>query len=206
MPGKIIIWQFLTRPLEKTQVQLINTAPVEAFITSIKVALIAGIIASSPWVLLNIWKFIAPGLFTREKTLILPVLSTSIFLFLGGAAFCYFFVLPYGLAFLANYTLGEITPNWRQGDYASFVMKVLIAFGITFELPIVSFVLTKLGIVNARMLWSFSRYALVLIFILAAFLTPPDPVTQVLLAIPVIFIYGISIFISYLVTRGEETE
>ena len=202
----IDIWNFLTLPLKKTDVQLINTAPIEAFITSIKVALLSGIIVSSPWVLWNIWKFIAPGLFTRERNLILPVLSASILLFIGGAAFCYFAVLPYGITFLANYTLGEIAPNWRQGDYASFILRVMVAFGLTFELPVVSYALTKLGVVNAKILWSFSRYALVLIFILAAFLTPPDPVTQVLLAIPLLIIYGISILISYLVDRGEKEE
>ncbi|MBF0429900.1 MAG: twin-arginine translocase subunit TatC [Fibrobacteria bacterium] len=199
------IWALLTQPLKNTDVQLINTAPIEAFITSIKVAIISGIVISSPIVLWHIWRFIAPGLFEKEKKMIIPVLFFSVALFLGGAAFCYFTVLPYGIAFLANYTLGDITPSWRQGEYASFILKVLIAFGASFELPIISFALTRLGLVDAKMLWSFSRYAIIIIFVTAAFLTPPDPVTQVLLAVPLILIYGLSIFISYLTGKKNIT-
>jgi sec-independent protein translocase protein TatC len=201
------IWNFLTIPLKKLDVQLINTTPVEAFITSIKVAIISGIVFSSPWILWNFWKFVAPGLFKNEKTLLFPTLFFSVALFLTGAGFCYYAVLPYGLSFLANYAVGEeIAANWRQGDYATFIMRVLLAFGITFELPIVSLVLSKLGIIDAKMLWSFSRYALIVIFILAALLTPPDPVTQILLAIPLFLIYVISILISYFITKGKKEE
>ena len=198
------IWKIISLPIPKDQVQLINTAPVEAFITSIKVAIISGIIFASPWVIYNVWNFIAPGLFKNEKKTLFPVLFFSMILFLAGASFCYFVVLPFGLSFLANYTLGEISANWRQGEYASFVLKVLIAFGASFELPIISYVLTKLGVVNAKMLWSFARYAVIIIFVMSALLTPPDPITQIMLAIPLIIIYALSILVSYLVQKGKK--
>ncbi len=202
------IWRLLTWPMESKglNVQIINTAPVEAFITSIKVALVSGIVVASPWVLFNFWRFIAPGLFDGEKRLLFPVMFFSILLFLGGASFCYFMVLPYGLQFLANYSGGEVAANWRQGDYATFVLRVLIAFGASFEMPVVSFVLTKLGLITAKSLISFSRYALVLIFIVSAFLTPPDPITQILLGIPLCLIYGVSILVSMAVSKNKDLE
>jgi len=199
------IWNFLTIPLKQKgmQVQLINTAPAEAFITSIKVALVAGILFASPWVLWNFWRFVAPGLFIKEKRMIIPVLFFSVVLFLAGAAFCYFTVLPFGLKFLANYTLGEVAPHWRQGEYASFILKILIAFGVTFELPIVSYTLTRMGLITPSTLISFSRYAIVLIFLLAAFLTPPDPITQIFLAFPLCIVYALSILISKMVYKPD---
>jgi sec-independent protein translocase protein TatC len=199
------LWRWMTYPLKvrNIQVELINTAPVEAFVTSLKVALAAGIIFSSPWVLYHIWRFIAPGLFKNEKRLIFPALLFSVVLFLSGCAFCFFVVLPYGLEFLANYTLGEVSPKWRQSEYASFVLQIIVAFGLAFELPIFALIFSKLGLISARGMWSFFRYAIIIIFTLSAFLTPPDPLTQTLLAIPLTLIYLLSIFVVYLFNKKK---
>lgn len=200
------LWNFLTVPLHKyaPQVELINTAPVEAFLTSIKIAMVAGVIISSPWVLWNVWKFIAPALFNHEKSILLPVFFSSLILFLGGAAFAFFVILPYGLAFLANYTMGAVKSFWKQGEYASFLLEILFAFGLTFEMPLFAWVLARLGFINDKTLIKIMPYAIVIIFIVAAVLTPPDPVTQILLAIPLCILYGISIAaVKWLIPKGE---
>lgn len=202
------IWEWLLYPLKRTgaPVQLINISPLEAFLTSIKVSLIAGIFAASPWVLWNLWKFIAPGLFAHEKKLVLPVLLSSTLLFAAGAGFCFTVVLPYGLEFLAKYSVHGVEANWRQGEYAGFMLKVLLAFGASFELPVIAFVLARMGLLTAGALVRHFRYAVLVIFVLAALLTPPDPVTQTLLAAPLLAIYGISILVAKLAAGEKEKE
>jgi sec-independent protein translocase protein TatC len=194
------IWYWVAYPLQNTKVPvtLINTSPTEGFVTSIKVALVAGLLLGCPWIFWNLWRFISPGLLQKERQTVFPLMFASSLLFLAGIGFSYFTVLPYGLDYLASYTLGEINPNWRQGDYASFVLKVLLAFGIAFQLPVMSYVGTKAKWFTARGLWKGIRYALVIIFITSAFLTPPDPSTQVLLAVPLTVIYLLSIGVSWL--------
>ncbi len=202
------IWIILQIPITTGDVKIYWQAltPVEVFSNSIKVALIAGILTSSPFTLWCAWRFLAPGLFIKEKKLILPVLIASLLLFLGGAAFCFLVVLPFGMRFLINYTPQDISANWTMGAYSSFILKILVSFGLAFELPVVSYVFTKLGLITWRMLRASARYAIVIIVLASALLTPPDPITQIMLAIPLCLIYGVSIVVSWMVNKDKEEE
>jgi sec-independent protein translocase protein TatC len=200
------IWAAIAYPLTKQhlKVEFIATSPMETFVTSLKMSLISGVIASLPWTLWQVWRFVAPALFKNEKSVFVISFVASILMFAGGAAFSYFYVLPEGLAFLATYTNGAITQNWKQAEFTGFISQFMLAFGIIFELPVAAFVLSKLGLVTARGMWGFFRYAIVVIFIVAAVLTPgPDPVSQLMLAVPLCLLYLISIGVCALAEKKE---
>jgi sec-independent protein translocase protein TatC len=177
---------------------LIYTAPAEAVVLSLKIAVAGGLICASPFVLYQIWAFIAPGLYKTEKRIVLPAVVGSTICFLMGISFCYV-VLPFMVRFLATYGAGAGEPYFKASDYMSFIMKLVLAFGVVFELPVLSFVLTKMGVITPRFLVEKMRHAVVIIFVFAAILTPPDVVSQAFLAIPLCVLYGISILISFLV-------
>ena len=202
------IWAALAYPLTKQhlKVAFIATSPMETFMTSIKMSLISGIIVSVPWILWHVWRFLAPGLYAKERKVFAVAFGSSIFMFAAGAAFAYFAVLPSGLAFLATYTDGAIAQSWRQGEFVGFMSQFMLAFGIIFELPVVCYVLASMGLITARGMWGFFRYAIVLIFLVAAFLTPgPDPVSQCLMAVPLVLLYAASIGITAMAQKkGEE--
>jgi sec-independent protein translocase protein TatC len=201
------IWTVIAYPLTKQhlQVEMIATSPMETFMTSLKMSLISGVILSFPWTMWNLWRFLAPGLFAKERKVFAISFFSSIIMFAVGAAFAYFAVLPAGLQFLATYTKGAITQNWRQGDFASFISQFMLAFGFIFELPVVAYVLATMGLITARGMWGFSRYAIVVIFAVAALLTPgPDPVSQVMMAVPLCVLYGISIGICAIAQKKAE--
>ncbi len=203
------IWGVLAHPLRKQNlgVSLIAISPLETLMVSMKMSLIAGVILGFPWIMLQAWLFLAPAFFAREKRLFLSAFTASVFMFIAGATFCYFVVLPAGLGFLATYMEGAIEQNWKQADYASFTGQFLLAFGVIFELPVISFVLGRLGILTPRGMWSSFRYAIIIIFIIAAFLTPgPDPVSQLLMAIPLCFLYLVSIGVCALAARNDATD
>lgn len=168
----------------------------EAFLTAIKVSFFAAILLSLPVIFWQIWLFVAPGLYSNEKKLILPFVIFGSLMFLLGALFAYYVVFPLGLDYLINFGNSKnfvATPS--IGYYTGFFAKAMIGFGIAFELPVACFFLAKLGLIDDKTLVGFFRIAIVLIFILAAFLTPPDVITQFLMAIPLILLYGISIII-----------
>jgi sec-independent protein translocase protein TatC len=196
---------FLTRPIPPG-VQLIFTAPAGAFLVSIKVALIFGILASLPVIFYQFWKFVFPGLLDQEIKLAAVVIVSATFCFLLGFAFAYFIILPFGLRFLFSFQTSYLTPMPDIGSYIGFAGRLFIAFGIVFELPLLSFVLSKMGILRPQFLRRWRRYAITIIFILAAILTPPDVVTQILLALPLILLYEISILISAAVLRTKKRE
>jgi len=203
------IWAVIAHPLTKQhlQVDLIATSPMETVMTSFKMSLITGFIFAFPWVMWNVWRFLAPALFDREKRVFLITFFSSVIMFAAGACFAYFAVLPAGLAFLATYTDGAITQSWRQGDFASFISQFMLAFGFIFELPVLAYVLAKMGLITAKGMWRFFRYAVILIFVLAAFLTPgPDPVSQLLMAVPLVVLYLVSIGICSLAQKKSEVE
>jgi sec-independent protein translocase protein TatC len=184
---------------------LIGTGVTEAFFLEIKVALVAGLFAASPAIFYQIWSFIAPGLRDREKKLVVPfVLCASLF-FVGGAYFCYRAVLPLAFQyFVEQYRSLGVAPEIRIGEYFTFFFRMLLAFGITFELPVFTFFLVRLGIWDHRFLWHQFRYAILAIFILAAVLTPgPDVVSQILLAVPLTLLYLLSIGVAYLWRKRE---
>lgn len=191
----------LTWPLREVsggKVLLIGTGVGEAFFTKIKVALIAGLFIASPAVFYEIWKFIVPGLYQSERRMALPfVVSASIFFCLGGI-FCWSVVFKVGYAFfLAQYASIGVTPTIRISEYLAFSAKLMLAFGLTFEMPIFAFFLTRLGIIDYKMMLHQFRYAVLAIFVVAAALTPPDMVSQFLLAIPLLVLYGLSVGVAY---------
>lgn len=167
----------------------------EAFLTAIKVSFFAALVISMPIIFWQLWLFIAPGLYSNEKRLVLPFVIFGTLMFLCGAAFAYYVVFPYGLSYLINFGSNIFNAMPSIGYYASFFAKLMIGFGIAFELPVVCFFLAKLGLITDQSLIKFFRIAVVIIFILAAFLTPPEVTTQILMAAPLILLYGVSIII-----------
>jgi sec-independent protein translocase protein TatC len=196
------LFALLTLPLREVahgKVILIGTGVGEAFFTKIKVALIAGIFIASPAVFYEVWKFIAPGLYESERRLALPfVICASLFFVLGGY-FCWAVVFKIGYAFfIGQYATIGVTPTIRISEYLGFSAKLMLAFGLTFEMPIFALFLTRLGLIDHRMMLRYFRYAVLGIFVVAAALTPPDMVSQFLLAIPLLVLYGLSVGVSYI--------
>ena len=197
---KDLVFDIITRPLTKVLAKnsyLIYTGLTEAFFTYMKIAFFASLIITSPFILYQIWKFISPGLLPNEKKYVVPFVISSSSLFIGGILFGYFIVLPTAFEFFVSFNNEYLRAMLSFKDYLSLFVTFLLGFGVSFELPIFIFFLTKLRIVNARMLSKQRRYAILIIFIVAAILTPsPDALSQILMAIPLMFLYEISIFVS----------
>jgi sec-independent protein translocase protein TatC len=204
------IFSALTWPIREVshgKILLIGTGVGEAFFTKLKVALIAGLFIASPAVFYEIWKFIAPGLYTNERRLARPFVISATLFFCAGGFFCWAVVFKIGYAFfLSQYASIGITPTIRISEYLAFSTKLLLAFGLTFEMPIFALFLTRLGIIDHKMMIHHLRYAILAIFIVAAALTPPDLVSQFLLAIPLLLLYALSIGVSYLFRAREKVE
>jgi sec-independent protein translocase protein TatC len=198
----------LTLPIRKVshdKLLLIGTGVGEAFFTKIKVSLIAGLFISSPAVFFEIWKFIAPGLYKTERRMAFPFIVFASLFFISGGYFCWAVVFKVGYAFfLEQYASIGVTPTLRISEYLAFSAKLMLAFAITFEMPIFAFFLTRLNIIDYKMMLKQFRYAILIIFVISAALTPPDMVSQFLLAIPLLFLYGLSIGVSY--AFGEKPE
>ena len=173
--------------------KFIYTGPAELFFTYIKVSFLTALLAASPVILYQFWMFVAPGLYDKEKKLLMPVLFLSTFFFVGGALFGYFVVFPYGFSFFLGFSTDFIDPLFSVKEYLSFASMLLIAFGCVFELPLVITFMARIGIVTVSFLQKQRKYAILAIFVLAAILTPPDVVTQILLAMPMVILYEISI-------------
>lgn len=179
-------------------VALIGTGVAEAFFTQLKVSFIGGLFLAIPVVLYEIWQFIVPALYENERKYARPFVVFGTGFFLIGAFFCYEVVLPIGYVyFMQQYALIGVSPQLRISEYLTFTSQMLLAFGTIFELPVVTFFLARVGVVNHTMLLQSGRYAIVIIFIVAAVLTPPDVASQMLMAIPLLVLYGISILVAY---------
>ena len=190
------LFQILTRPLisvMQTGDKLIFTGLPEAFFTYLKVAFLSGIILAAPVIFYQFWMFVAPGLYDKEKRLMAPIVFLSTFFFIGGAFFGYFIVFPYGFKFFLGFASEIIRPLPSMREYLGFASKLLLAFGLVFELPLIITFLAKLGMVSVSFLKKNRKYALLLFFVGAAILTPPDVVTQIMMALPLILLYEISI-------------
>ena len=175
-------------------------APAEAFMTSIKVGLIAGLFLVLPFILYQLWKFVAPGLLEHEKKYTVPFLIGSAVLFYGGGVIFYG-VLPFVMHFLLSFAKGDIKAQLSMGYYVTFCVRLMIAFGLVFQLPMVVIFLTQLGLVSSRLLVKHFRYAVVVSFVVAAVLTPTtDPVSLVAMVLPMLLLYGLSI----LAAKGVE--
>ena len=199
---------FMIAPLKRTLQPgqgLIGTGVAEAFFFEMKVALVAGVFVASPVIFYQIWRFIAPGLHEGERKLVIPFVFFTSFFFVAGAYFCYWGVLPVAfLYFVDQYRSLDVSPEIRIGEYFTFFSRMVLAFGITFELPLFTFFLVRLGILDYRFMWRTFRYAIIIIFIVAAILTPgPDVASQVLLAVPLTVLYLLSIGVAYVWRRTE---
>jgi len=187
---------------------IIFTKVQEPLFTALKVSFFASFIVSLPIIFWQLWLFVSPGLYENEKKMVLPFVSFATIMFLIGAAFCYYVVVPFGFAFLINFGGKLFTALPGIGEYVSFFTKLLFGFGIAFELPVITFFLAKLGLVTDQMLKSYFRYAIVIIFIVSALLTPPDVLTQFLMAGPLMLLYGFSILVAKYANseKSEEEE
>ncbi|MBK6547190.1 MAG: twin-arginine translocase subunit TatC [Arcobacter sp.] len=178
----------------------------ETFFTAMKVAFFAGFIISLPVIFWQLWLFLAPGLYDHEKKLVVPFVFFATLMFLLGASFAYYIVVPIGFDFLIAFGNSVVSVLPSIGKYVGFFTKLMIGFGIAFELPVITFFLAKIGIVNDQMLKDFFRYAVVLIFIISAILTPPDVISQVLMAAPLLILYGVSIYIAKVFNPAQKEE
>ena len=190
------LFHILTEPLIKIMQDnngLIFTGLPEAFFTYLKAAFISGVILAAPVILYQFWMFVGPGLYNTERRVLLPIIILSIFFFIGGACFGYFIVFPIGFKFFLSFSTENIKALPSMREYLNFASKLLIAFGIVFELPVLITFLARLGIVSVDFLKKNRKYALLLFFVFSAILTPPDVVTQIMMALPLMLLYEISI-------------
>lgn len=192
------LFDILTAPLvtamaKSGNAKLIFTGLPEAFFTYLKVALLAGIILATPVLFYEFWMFVSPGLYREEKKYILPIIILSLIFFIAGASFGYFIVFPYGFQFFLGFTTETIQAMPSMKEYLSFASKMLLAFGFVFELPLVLTFLSRMGLVTPAFLKKNRKYALLLFFVGAAMITPPDVVTQIMMAMPLIILYEVGI-------------
>jgi sec-independent protein translocase protein TatC len=187
---------------------LIGTSPTEAWVLKLKVSVFAGALLTSPILFYQLWLFVAPGLYAHERKLVVPFIALSTALFCGGAFFCYRMVLPLTFAFFHDeFTSIGVTPTIRVGDQVSMTITALAGFGAVFELPLLTFFLSRIGVIDHTFLLSWFKHAVVIIFVIAAVLTPPDVLTQFLMAGPLMILYVISIGIAYVAApRVEQLE
>ncbi len=178
----------------------------EGFLTHLKMALLGGVLLASPVILYQAWKFVAPGLYPHEKRYVWPFVGTATAFFFAGAAFAFWVVFPFGFRFLLRYASGPIRASISIDAYLGFAIKLLLAFGVVFELPVVVFFLARMGLITHHTLARGRGYALVVIFIVAAVLTPPDVFTQLMMAGPLYVLYEISILVARVFARPPEPE
>jgi len=175
---------------------VIGTGPAEAFILRLKTAIFTGVLLSLPFIFYQIWKFIAPALYETEKKFIMPFVVLSTLAFFSGVLFCYFAVFPFAFSFFyTEYMSMQIVPQIKVSELLSFEIMTLLAFGTVFNGPVLVYLLAKFGVVTEQMLIKAARPAIVVIFIISAILTPPDVITQFLMAVPLVLLYGISILV-----------
>jgi sec-independent protein translocase protein TatC len=200
-PGPGAMYDLLAAPLVANLPKgatLIATNVISPFIVPLKITLLAAFLLALPVVLYQTWAFVAPGLYSHEKKLVLPLVLSSTLLFFAGVAFCYFFVFGQVFAFIQGFAPKSITAAPDIEAYLSFVLTMFIAFGAAFEVPIAVVVLARMGIVSIEKLRSFRGYFIVLAFIVAAIITPPDVVSQLALAIPMCLLYEVGIWAAVL--------
>jgi sec-independent protein translocase protein TatC len=205
----VAAWFFSERILDILVTQELGQVhyfgPTEGFMIRLKVSAVSGLMVAFPILLARLWSFVAPGLFRHERRIVLPILVTSSLLFYFGVAFSYVGVVPKTVAFFMSFASAQMEPMINVTQYFTFVARFCLAFGIVFQLPLVIVLLAATGLVTPRQLWKTWRYGIVVIFIFAAWLTPPDAVSQVLLAGPVVVLYLLSMVIAWLVARRRRS-
>jgi sec-independent protein translocase protein TatC len=211
--GTVICWtwadelfRFLLMPLHTAApnaelAQIHHKDLAEPFFALLKTAIMGGIFISLPVILYQVWAFVAPGLYDRERKMAIPFVFFATLCFVGGAAFCFFLVLPAGYGFLLEFGASISEAQLMVQEYYALTIKLLLVFGLTFELPVVAVFLSALGVIDHRTLARYWRVAVVGAFVAGAFLTPADPMTQCLLAVPLVLLYGVSIGMAWVVSR-----
>ncbi len=185
---------------------LIFTSLTETFFTYLKISLLAGFFIASPVVIYQIWRFSAPGLYAKEKRYVFPFVFFATIFFVGGAMFGYFVVFPFGFKFFMGFATDFITPMPTVKEYFSFAVRLLFAFGVVFELPVVTAFLALFGLVTAKSLADKRKYAVLGSFVISAILTPPDVVSQLMMAGPIIILYEISIIVARICGRKKKAD
>jgi len=206
-PGAGPIYDFLAAPLMKALpegAKMIATGVVTPFLVPMKVTALVAFLVALPYVLYEAWAFVAPGLYDREKRLALPIVIASTMLFMAGVAFCYYFVFGRVFAFINNFAPKSITPAPDIEAYFSFVITMFLAFGATFEIPIVVLVLVRSGVVSVEKLREARPYVIVGAFIVAAVITPPDVLSQFMLAVPMCLLYETGLYLARFVGKRVE--
>ena len=200
-----VVYEWMKKPLEAVFNQaMIFTNLAEPFVTALKISLYGGFLLALPVIMWQLWKFIAPALYENEKQMAVPFVFWGTVMFLLGVAFAYYVVFPFGADVLIHFGGAQFEAMLKMSEYIGFFSKFLFGFGLTFEIPVFSYFLAKLGLITDQTLISGFRYAIVIIFVVSAILTPPDPVTQFLMAIPLIILYGVSIIIVRMVNPEKE--
>tara|TARA_Y100001960_G_scaffold3002_1_gene3253 strand:+ start:391 stop:1158 length:768 start_codon:yes stop_codon:yes gene_type:complete len=212
------IYGFLVNPYaeavknDEIERRLIFTALQETFLTYLKVSFFAAFFATSPYILIQIWKFIAPGLYNNEKSALMPYLVITPILFLLGGMLVYYLIMPLAIKFFLSFESSGLSTNLpiqleaKVNEYLSLVMKLIFAFGLSFQLPVLLSLLARIGMIDSKFLKERRKYVVVIIFAAAAILTPPDPITQIGLAIPLLILYELSIFSVKIIERKAEKE
>ncbi len=206
-PGPAALYDFLAAPLVATLPKgatLIATSVISPFLVPLKIMLMTGFLLALPIVLYQMWAFVAPGLYSHEKKLVLPLVVSSTVLFFIGVAFCYFFVFGQVFKFIQSFAPKAITAAPDIEAYLDFVLSMFLAFGLAFEVPIVVIVLARMGIVTIEKLKAFRSYFIVVAFVVAAIVTPPDVVSQLALAIPMCLLYEVGIWAAQLFIKHTQ--
>lgn len=204
-PGPTAIYDFIATPMLAALPQgskMIATGVISPFMVPMKLTLLLAFIAALPWVFYQLWAFVAPGLYTHEKRLVLPLVASSSLLFIAGVAFCYFFVFQRVFHFIASFAPASIAVMPDMENYLDFVISMCLAFGVTFEVPVVVVILVRMGMVSVEKLRDIRPYIIVGAFVIAAVVTPPDVVSQLSLAIPMCLLYELGLFVAPIFVRA----
>lgn len=203
------IMAWVTMPLKEAipdSGQVVAVKMGEQFFTAVSVSFFASLVISLPVIFYQIWSFLAPGLYEHEKRYILPFVVGATAMFIAGALFAYYFVFPVGFKFLVNFGGGQTTAMISIAEYLSFFLKLMFGFGLSFELPVIAALLAFFGLVDDKQMKASFRYAIVIIFIIAAILTPPDVMSQLMMAAPMIILYGIAILLVKMINPAPKEE
>jgi sec-independent protein translocase protein TatC len=203
-PGSGPLYDFLAAPLMQALpegAKMIATGVITPFLVPVKVTAFVALFVALPYVLYQAWAFVAPGLYVHEKRLVLPLVIASTVLFLAGVAFCYYFVFGKVFTFINSFAPQSITPAPDIEAYFSFVLTMFLAFGVTFEIPVVVVVLARAGIVTLEQLKQARPYVIVGAFVIAAVVTPPDVLSQILLAVPMWLLYELGLFVARFIVK-----
>lgn len=206
-PGAAALYDFMAQPMLHALPEgskMIATGVITPFMVPMKITMMAALLVSLPWVLYQAWAFVAPGLYTHEKRLVAPLIISSSALFIIGVAFCYFFVFGTVFKFISDFAPKSITVAPDIENYLDFILTMCLAFGLTFEVPVVVVVLVRMGIVSVEKLKAIRPYMIVGAFVIAAVVTPPDIMSQLFLAVPLCLLYEVGLLVAPLFVKATQ--